>query len=353
MFGGGQHKTTHNTKYYDILGVSKMACEDELKKAYRKAAMKNHPDKGGDPEKFKELSQAYEVLSDPEKREIYDEYGEDGLREGIGGDSPLNPFDILGSFFGAWKEQGEQVVETLKVSLEDLYNGATKKLSFSQTIACRKCNGAKRKASRRCPRCKGTKVAQERKVLEVCVDKGMEHGRKIVFSGESPDSVVVVLQQTDHPTFTRKSDDLYMNHTLSLTEALCGFRFVVTHLDGRRLLVKSDPGQVVKPGQSKAIDDEGMPVYGRPFLKGRLYVTFDVEFPAPGALAPEACRALLTVLPPDERVFELEECEEITLCDVDVEEMMMDEESDDDCEVYDSDSDSDSLDLHGAECSQQ
>ncbi|XP_057421230.1 uncharacterized protein LOC130715175 [Lotus japonicus] len=74
MFGRAPPKKSDSTRYYDILGVSKTVSQDDLKKAYKKAAIKNHPDKGGDPEKFKELAQAYEVLNDPEKREIYDNY---------------------------------------------------------------------------------------------------------------------------------------------------------------------------------------------------------------------------------------------------------------------------------------
>ena len=100
MFGRAPKKSD-NTRYYEILGVSKNASQDDLKKAYKKAAIKNHPDKGGDPEKFKELAQAYEVLSDPEKREIYDQYGEDALKEGMGGGGGgHDPFDIFQSFFG-------------------------------------------------------------------------------------------------------------------------------------------------------------------------------------------------------------------------------------------------------------
>lgn len=154
-------KKSDNTKYYETLGVSKSASQDELKKAYRKAAIKNHPDKGGDPEKFKELSQAYEVLSDPEKRELYDQYGEDALKEGMGGGGGgHNPFDIFESFFGGGgspfgdsfaggsgrgggrrQRRGEDVVHPLKVSLEDLYNGTSKKLSLSRNVLCSKCKG--------------------------------------------------------------------------------------------------------------------------------------------------------------------------------------------------------------------
>ncbi|KAF3678307.1 DnaJ protein -like protein ANJ1 [Capsicum annuum] len=100
MFGRAPKKSD-NTKYYDILGVQNRASQDDLKKAYRKAAIKNHPDKGGDPEKFKEIAEAYDVLRDPEKREIYAQYGEDALKEGMGaGGGRHDPFDIFQSFFG-------------------------------------------------------------------------------------------------------------------------------------------------------------------------------------------------------------------------------------------------------------
>jgi len=387
MFGRAPKKSD-SSKYYDILGVSNSASQDELKKAYRKAAIKNHPDKGGDPEKFKELSQAYEVLSDPEKREIYDQYGEDALKEGMGGGGGShNPFDIFESFFGGGafgggssrgrrQKQGDDVVHSLKVSLEDLYNGASKKLSLTRNVLCPKCKGkgSKSGASGRCygcqgtgmkistrrigpgmiqqmqhvcndckgsgevisdkdkcTRCKGNKVAQEKKVLEVHVEKGMQHGQKIVFQGEAdeaPDTVtgdiVFVLQLKDHPKFKRKLDDLYVEHTLSLTEALCGFQFALTHLDGRQLLIKSNPGEVIKPGQHKAINDEGMPHHQRPFMKGRLYIQFNVEFPDSGALSLDQCRTLETILPPRSgnhlSAMELDECEETNLHDVNMEE---------------------------------
>lgn len=390
MFGRAPKKS-NNTKYYEILGVPKTAGQDELKKAYRKAAMKNHPDKGGDPEKFKELAQAFEVLSDPEKREIYDQYGEDALKEGMGGGgSGHSPFDIFEQFFGGGgsfggssrgyrQKKGEDVVHALKVSLEDLYNGTSKKLSLSRNVLCQKCKGKGSKSGNsgrcngchgsgvrtvtrqigpgmiqqmqhvcsecrgagevisekdKCPQCKGTKVVQEKKVLEVHVEKGMAHGQKITFQGEAdeaPDTVtgdiVFVLQQKDHPKFKRKYDDLFVEHTLSLTEALCGFQFALTHLDGRQLLIRSNLGEVVKPGQYKAINDEGMPHRGRPFMKGRLYIQFNVEFPS-SPFSADQCRSLEKALPPrpisasQPSDMDLDECEETILNDVNMEEEM-------------------------------
>ena len=93
---GGPKKEVDNSKYYDLIGVPKNATEQEIKKAYRKKALKEHPDKGGDPDKFKEITAAYEVLSDREKREIYDRHGEDGLKGGGG----AGAHDIFSQMFG-------------------------------------------------------------------------------------------------------------------------------------------------------------------------------------------------------------------------------------------------------------
>ncbi|GFY92699.1 DNAJ homologue 3 [Actinidia rufa] len=419
MFGRAP-KRSDNSKYYEVLGVSKSASQDELKKAYRKAAIKNHPDKGGDPEKFKELAQAYEVLSDPEKREIYDQYGEDGLKEGMGGgDASHNPFDIFEQFFGGGafggggssrgrKKQGEDVIHSQKVSLEDLYNGTSKKLSLTRNVLCSKCRGKGSKSGLpgrcyvcrgsgmktsirqigpgmiqqmqhvcpecrgtgevinerdRCPQCKGSKVTQEKKVLEVHVEKGMQNGQRIVFKGEAdeaPDTVagdiVFVLHQKEHPKFKRKFDDLYVEHTLSLTEALCGFRFTLTHLDGRQLLIKSNPGEIIKPDQYKAINDEGMPHHQRPFMKGRLVIHFNVEFPDAGVLSPDKCRALEEILPPragkKPSDMEVDECEETTLHDVNIEEEMRRKEQQRQHEAYDDD-DEDEPTMPRVGCNQQ
>ncbi|KAK9734640.1 hypothetical protein RND81_04G153800 [Saponaria officinalis] len=418
MFGRAPKKSD-NTKYYEILGVPQSASADELKKAYKKAAIKNHPDKGGDPEKFKELAHAYEVLSDPEKREIYDEYGEDALKEGMGGGGGgHDPFDIFSQFFGGSsfggassrgrrQRRGEDVVHPLKVSLEDLYSGTTKKLSLSRSVICSKCQGKGSKSGAsmkcggcrgtgmkvsirhlgpsmiqqmqhpcneckgtgetindkdRCPQCKGDKVVQEKKVLEVVVEKGMQHGQRITFTGEAdeaPDTVtgdiVFVLQLKEHSKLKRKGQDLFYEHTLSLTEALCGFRFVLTHLDGRQLLVKSNPGEVIKPDSFKAIDDEGMPIYQRPFMKGKLYIHFTVEFPK--TLSLDQVKALEGILPPKPSMqlsdMELDECEETTLHDVNIEEEMKRKQAQAQQEAYDEDDDEPHGGAQRVQCAQQ
>jgi DnaJ family protein A protein 2 len=216
--------------------------------------------------------------------------------------------------------------------------------------ACSDCKGSGETINDkdRCGQCKGEKVVHDKKVLEVHVEKGMQTGQKITFQGEAdeaPDTItgdiVFVLQAKEHPKFKRKGDDLFVEHSLNLTEALCGFQFVLTHLDNRQLLVKSTPGEIIKPGQTKAIDDEGMPMYQRPFMKGKLYINFSVDFP--DSLSLDQCKGLEAVLPLKTSnkltEMELDECEETTLHDVSIDEEMRRKQQQAQQEAYDDDED--------------
>lgn len=233
------------TRLYDVLEVQPNATDSELKSAYRKLALKYHPDKNAEAgDKFKDISHAYEVLSDPNKREAYDRYGEAAINgEGAGGG--MSAEDLFSQFFGGGifggafggssqrRQQGprrsDDMVFNLGVTLEDLYKGKTAKISVQHRIICAKCSGkgGKEGAVKTCPGCNGTgvkvtirqmgpmiqqmqgvcnecrgegeiinpkdrcktcegkKVVTEKKVIEVPIDPGMQAGHKIKFSGEA------------------------------------------------------------------------------------------------------------------------------------------------------------------------
>eukprot|EP00928_Gymnodinium_smaydae_P016268 TRINITY_DN16079_c1_g1_i1.p1 TRINITY_DN16079_c1_g1~~TRINITY_DN16079_c1_g1_i1.p1 ORF type:complete len:513 (+),score=186.33 TRINITY_DN16079_c1_g1_i1:67-1605(+) len=280
--GGRGNKKVDTTKFYKALEVEKDASESEIKKAYRKLAVKHHPDKGGDPEKFKEITRAYEVLSDPDKRSKYDRGGEEAVDGDGGGDAS----DIFSQMFsgggggggGRRRQKTKDVVQPLKVTLEQIYNGATKKMAITRQVidkkrgveTCGSCNGRGVKVEvvrmgpmiqqmqSQCSSCGGNgksfKTKQEREVLEVHIQKGAPDGHKVIFremADEHPDAdtgdVVFVLKVQEHADFKRKGADLYVDRTISLVEALCGFQMELKHLDNRRLLIKSSPGEIVKP----------------------------------------------------------------------------------------------------------
>jgi len=368
-------------KLYDVLGVPATATPNELKKAYRKLAIKFHPDKNPGnaeaAEKFKTISNAYEVLSDEKKRQIYDEGGEQALKEGGGGGGGHNPFDIFDMFFGGGggmgghrgrrgPQKGKDVVHTLGVSLDDMCNGVTKRLSLSKNVICDKCDGRGGKpgavqkctscrgqgvqikmhrigpgmvqqvqqicpdcggkgerinAKDRCKHCNGRKTQKTNKILEVHVDKGMQEGQKITFSGEGDQEpeleagdVIIMLKEKEHPVYSRQGNDLLMKMDVSVSEALTGFKRVVKTLDKREILIASKPGEVIEHGMVKSVEDEGMPRYRNPFSKGRLIIQFVVTFPQAGWCTDASkLKQLEALLPPKKQVKVEEHFEEVEL----------------------------------------
>jgi len=141
--------------------------------------------------------------------------------------------------------------------------------------------------------------------LEVSVDKGMEDGQKVTFSGEGdqepglePGDIIIVLDEKAHTLFKRNGSDLVMKMDISLTEALTGMRKTIKTLDDRTLVIQTVSGEVIKTGDLKQVQGEGMPQYRNPFEKGRLIIQFNVVFP--NSLEPSMAQALAGILPPAE-----------------------------------------------------
>ncbi|GMH33871.1 hypothetical protein BSKO_01705 [Bryopsis sp. KO-2023] len=307
--------------YYDILQVPKGASQDQIKRAYRKLALKYHPDKAQDKEsaevKFQEISTAYEVLSDEEKRQIYDRYGEEGLKNhgGGGGRGSGDIFgDIFGQFgfrfgggFGMEEEEekvpkGDDVFVELQVTLRDLYVGREVEIVRDKAVikpasGKRKCNCRQQVVTKQlgpgmfqqftkqvCDECPNVKLAREANAFHVRIEAGMVHDQEIMFFEEGepvidgePGDLKFILREVPDKKFSRQGDDLEMNFTISLLDALTGFKTEIKHLDGHSVQISSD--KITKPGQVDAVKGEGMPLKDDPHLHGDLYVTYTVEFP--------------------------------------------------------------------------
>mmetsp|Transcript_48064 Transcript_48064/g.120974 ORF Transcript_48064/g.120974 Transcript_48064/m.120974 type:complete len:337 (-) Transcript_48064:249-1259(-) len=315
--------------YYCILGVSRTATDEEIKKAYKKLALKWHPDRNPNnkkeaEEKFKEVAEAYDVLSDKEKRQIFDQFGEEGLKQGAGGaggPAGAGPnFHFQGNFdqaraeeifrqffggggggggtsfffgddedgggipgmfgfggggggFGRGGRRGGPRQEkphfvNFKCSLEELYKGCQKKMKITKNIYDTASG----------------KLMPVEKILVIDVKPGWKKGTKITFEKEGderpgviPADFVFVLDEKPHSFFKREGDNLVYNANISLRQALVGFSLSVPTLDGREL--KINVRDVVSPNYVKVVPGEGMPISKRPGTKGDLLIRFNVNFP--------------------------------------------------------------------------
>ncbi|XP_061527702.1 dnaJ homolog subfamily B member 5 [Phycodurus eques] len=363
--------------YYKTLGIPKGSNEEEIKKAYRRMALRFHPDKNTDAdaeEKFKEIAEAYEVLGDPKKRLVYDQLGEEGFKTGGSSSSGApgtstqhytfhgdphatfasffggsNPFDMFfssnrnhgrangfsfhsdhandaeqdadmddddhfahfGRQFGfaggmkngfpgegrrrrggpsecpggARKQQDPPVVHELKVSLEEIFHGSTKRM----------------KITRRRLNPDGRSLRTEDKILNIVIKKGWKEGTKITFPKEGdqtpeniPADVAFVLKDKGHTHFKRDGSNIIYNCKISLKEALCGCTVSIPTLEKR--LISLPCHDIVKPGTVKRLRGEGLPFPKNPSQRGDLILEFSVRFP--DRILPQSKEIIRLHLPP-------------------------------------------------------
>jgi molecular chaperone DnaJ len=297
---------TNQKDYYEVLGVNRTATEEELKKAYRKLALKYHPDRNPGnkqaEEKFKEINEAYAVLSDPEKRQRYDRFGHAGGFEGFEGfDFGRGGFgDIFGDIFedlfgGAASsrtrrrpERGSDLRYNLTISFEDAAFGKEVKIKIPRLETCSACNGSGAKPGsqirscptcggsgqirfqqgfftvarschhcrgegriiqERCPRCGGEKKVRRERTLNVKIPAGIESDSSLRLTGEGePGSnsgprgdLYVVVTVQDHPIYERDGDHVLYESTISVVQAILGAKIEVPTLKGKAAL-KIPPG---------------------------------------------------------------------------------------------------------------
>eukprot|EP00331_Platyophrya_macrostoma_P024763 CAMPEP_0176440590 /NCGR_PEP_ID=MMETSP0127-20121128/20665_1 /TAXON_ID=938130 /ORGANISM="Platyophrya macrostoma, Strain WH" /LENGTH=373 /DNA_ID=CAMNT_0017825151 /DNA_START=37 /DNA_END=1158 /DNA_ORIENTATION=- len=315
------------------------ATEKDIKRQFRALSKQYHPDLNPTEDarkKFAEINRANEILSDKKKRKMYDMRGEEGLKQleranemqGRG-----DPFGgLFGGLFGGQQQQqvkGQNSQLTVDIPLADIYNGKTHSFTIQKQKVCRKCKGTGaasgsdyavckhcngqghvvqriqlapgfvqqvqqpcphcggqgKQIKKKCPECKGNKVVRGSSTLTLEVERGMRDGHQVVFEMEAdqspdliPGDVILVVKSKNNDVFQRKGDlDLTTTVTLTLREALLGFKKSITHMDGRQVDVSRDG--VTQFGTVVKIAGEGMPKHNIPAEKGDLYVTYEFVLP--------------------------------------------------------------------------
>ena len=294
--------------YYEVLGVPRRADEKEIRTAFRKLARKHHPDVNpGDEraaERFKEINEAHEVLSDSEKRPLYDRYGHNwsrarqaaeasaGAGQGtwrmenvdFGGGGGLG--DIFERFFGAGRggtttraraRQARQatIEQPLNISLEEAFHGATRSLQVSAEATCPRCGGMGVIGVGRCLECQGQGTVSRPVRGEVTIPPGVDTGSRVrVNPGGQP--VVLVVKVRPHSGFQRRSADLHSEAAVPLHDAMLGGEVRVPTLTGQVALTLPAETQ---NGRVFRLAGQGMPRLEDSKQRGDLHVTVRVEMP--------------------------------------------------------------------------
>jgi molecular chaperone DnaJ len=346
--------------YYEVLGVDRKASEDEIKSAYRKLAIKYHPDRQAGKtdaekkeaeDKFKEAAEAYEVLHDQQKRQQYDQFGFNAPGGGFGGFSGggMNMDDIFSMFgdifgghsgggfggFGGFGGSSQRVYRgsdlrlKVKLSLQDIASGVTKKFKVREDVVCEKCSGTGAEGGsqpetcptchgsgvvmrtvrsmfgmmqtqsecptchgegtvikNKCKACSGTGVVKGEKVVEINVPAGVEEGMVLNVHGKGnagphngvPGDIQVIIEEEKCDTFIRDKQDLVYNLLLDFPTAALGGEAEVPTIDGKKISLKIEPG--TQPGKTVRLRGKGLPaVQGYGSGKGDIVVNISVFVP--------------------------------------------------------------------------
>ncbi len=310
--------------YYKILGVARGASADDIKKAFRKLARKYHPDVNpGDKkseEKFKEINEAYEVLSDPDKRKKYDTLGPNWQEQfgpsfsssrrsssAYGGRGvpfefdPSSPgfSDFFEALFGRSgqtgprssrngsdirRRTGDNIEQPVEVTLQEAYLGASRTFNIQSTEVCPTCKGTGEVSGKLCPTCSGQGVMPRNKRIQVKIPAGVDNGSKIRVAGEGQPGIgggargdlFLVISVKPDVAFERKGDDLYVDVDVELVKAMLGGEVPVPVPDGRRLILTIPPE--TQNNRSFRLAGKGMP-HLRGDGNGNLYARVKVILP--------------------------------------------------------------------------
>ncbi|HLZ56747.1 MAG TPA: J domain-containing protein [Ktedonosporobacter sp.] len=318
--------------YYKILGVARGASTEEVKKAFRKLARKYHPDVNpGDKkaeDKFKEINEAYEVLSDSEKRRKYDTLGPNwqeqfgppagGSRRtysyGGAGSGRGTPFefdpsgnsnfsDFFEAIFGRTggpgatgttgmrgtredirRRAGDNIEQPVEVTLQEAYSGGSRTYNIQSTEVCPTCRGTGESGNRVCPTCQGQGMVPRNESIQVKIPAGVDNGSKIRVAGKGQPGIgggprgdlFLVISVKPDPTFERKGDDLYVDIDVDLVTAMLGGSVEVPTPDGRKLML-TIPAET-QNGRTFRLAGKGMP-HLRKESHGNLYARVKVVLP--------------------------------------------------------------------------
>lgn len=275
-------------KHYTTLGVQQNATLEDVRRSYRRLAVKSHPDKGGDKEAFAKITEAYEVLSDATKRAQYDRLGDELYTDQPAQPDPrgsFNPFSMFESMF----DRRQHICA--RISLEEAYRGVQKKFRLSDSSPCPRCTtpcsacGGSGHVARAvnigfltqtalgaCDACSGTGATRSKKSCTACKDlgrvnlerfadvhipAGVPNGANLIVRGGESVEFVIQVDVCDHPTFKRVGNDLHHEAVLSFRDSVLGKRIVIKHFDGD-IEFDTTPMGVVHNGQVHKINGKGM-----------------------------------------------------------------------------------------------